>query len=162
MAECAWYRQWNLTFWQAACSGLVIILKYRTPPPTLRAEDPITGVLCTFDIFKWSHNKQILLAVCVVFDWDFDLIWFDIQLRKNESKRLYEAGWSRKTVLGWPFYLGSTLYARAALATPHKMSGRIFLVHLHSGYHSHFLGNKQRLKETSSWLRAFQKYNYGY
>ncbi len=36
MADAAWYRQWNLEFSQAWCSGLVIILKYRTPPPTLK------------------------------------------------------------------------------------------------------------------------------
>lgn len=31
-----WYRQWNPKFSQAWCSGLVIILKYRTLPPMLK------------------------------------------------------------------------------------------------------------------------------
>lgn len=35
-ADAAIYRQWNLKFWQAWRRGLVIILKYRTPPSTLK------------------------------------------------------------------------------------------------------------------------------
>lgn len=74
----------------APCSGLDIILKYRTPPPTLKTRKSIKVVLFHFDILKWSHNKQIRLAVRHRFDWEvflfhFEGIW-------NEARRSREKG----------------------------------------------------------------------